>query len=95
MNARCFSTEILQEIEVRPPAVIDGNHFSIDDRSLGQIRKRVHDVGNCVLKDFLLRENSVRPVRDLTARARYPSNLISSVARHPAALTPLDIPLAQ
>jgi hypothetical protein len=35
---------------------------------------------NCLLKDFFLRENSVRPVRDFTARARYPSSLISSVA---------------
>src|SRR5215831_7772111 len=35
--------------------------------------------GNCRLKDFFLRENSVRPVRDFTARARYPSTLISQI----------------
>lgn len=35
--------------------------------------------GNCLLKDFLFRENSVKPVGDFTASARYPSSLISQI----------------
>src|SRR5467141_2164025 len=40
--------------------------------------------GNCPFRDFLRRENSVTPVPDLTARARYPSSLISHSHSNPS-----------
>jgi len=52
MNPRCFSTEILKKVEVRMAAVIDSNHFSIDNRSLGQIGQRFDDIGKLSIQRF-------------------------------------------
>src|SRR6202030_2651657 len=40
--------------------------------------------GNCRLRDFLLRENNVKPVGDFTASARYPSSLIPQIHGPPS-----------
>jgi hypothetical protein len=45
VNARYFSLEILQQIEVGSPAVVEANQFAIHDRALGQIGQRLDYVG--------------------------------------------------
>ena len=52
LNPRCLSAEILQEIEVRPAAIIDGDNFSIDDRSLRQIGQRLDDIRKLSVQRF-------------------------------------------
>ena len=44
-NARRFTTEILQRIEVRSPAVVEPDQFSIHDGSSRQIGQRLDNVG--------------------------------------------------
>ncbi len=41
VNSRCFGPEILQEVEVRAAAIIDGDQFSIDGGSQRQTDQRV------------------------------------------------------
>src|SRR2546429_9429946 len=41
-------------------------------------------LGNCLFRDFLRREKRVTPFPDLTARARYPSSLISQSHSNPS-----------
>src|SRR5467141_4137936 len=52
MNPRCFSTEILQEIEIGAAAVIEGDQLSIYDRSLRQVGRRVHVIGELSIQRF-------------------------------------------
>ena len=52
MNPRCFSTEILQEIEIGAAAVIEGDQLSIYDRSLRQVGQRVHVIGGLSIQRF-------------------------------------------
>jgi len=40
--------------------------------------------GNSLLRDFLFRENSVKPAGEFTASARYPSSLISQIQGVPS-----------
>ena len=56
MNARCFASEILQQIKFGTPVVIDGDQFSICDRSHGQ-------VGQCLQVTIAKRLNS-QPERE-------------------------------
>src|SRR5215469_2555028 len=52
MNPRCFSAGILQEIEIGAPSVIDGNDFSVHNRSFGQAGHRVHEIGKLPIQRF-------------------------------------------
>src|SRR5439155_19972001 len=52
LNPSRFRAEILQQIEVRTATLIDGNYFSINDGSLGQIRQRLHDVRKLSMEGF-------------------------------------------
>jgi hypothetical protein len=54
----------LQQIEVGAPAFIDGNYFSVYDRSGGQIRQCFHDVGKLSIQRF----SSPREERDTSSR---------------------------
>jgi hypothetical protein len=45
LNPRRFSPEILQEVEIRAAVLIDGNQFSVYNRSFRQSGQRFDNVG--------------------------------------------------
>jgi hypothetical protein len=80
------AAEVLQDIELGAPAVVEG------DEPAGRPANTSTTYGNFLLRDFLRREKRATAPPDLTAIIRYPSSLISqthcgpfgnlAVARH-------------
>src|ERR1700730_13905195 len=52
VNSRCFGAEMLQEIEIGAAALIDGDQFSIYDRSRRQLGQRFYNIRELSIQRF-------------------------------------------
>jgi hypothetical protein len=77
VDVRGFRAEILEPVEIWPAGLVKGQDFAVYYCVLGEAAESLEIGGNCRLNDFLRLENKVSLSSDFTARARYPSSLIS------------------